>query len=171
MLKALTTFAAAAYAVELEATKVDTTTVSSLQIATIAAGYPVSASSSWAPDHSIDRARLNFTSNYGSYSWCARFNDVNQWFQVNFGGHKELVTEVKIQGRGSYDQWVTSYKLGCSQDGEEWTWSETFPGVKDAETIVSNKLKEPMWCRFVRINPQTWNNHISMRAEVYIAAI
>ena len=172
MLKALTTIAAVAYAVDIEATKAETLTVSSLQIATIAAGYAVSASTTWAPDHGADRARLGFETDYGSNSWCARVNDVNQWFQVNFGGHKELVTEVKIQGRsGAWPQWVTSYKLGCSQDGESWEWTGPFEGVKDQVTIVSNKLKEPMWCRFVRINPQAWNQHISMRAEVYIAAI
>ena len=80
MLKTLATFAAAAYAVDIESSKVETLTVSSLHIATVAMGYPLSASTFWAPDHNVDRSRIGFTTDYGSDSWCARVNDTNQWW-------------------------------------------------------------------------------------------
>ena len=39
------------------------------------------------------------------------------------------------------------------------------------DTIVYNKLKEPTYCRAVRFAPLDWNNHISMRVEVYYALL
>ena len=173
MLKTFATLAIAAYAIEIEAelAKSHNLEMDVTQISAVAIGASVTASTCWDEHHCIDRARLNYYSDIGSNSWCARFNDQNQWLEVYFGGQRQLVTEVATQGRGKYDQWVTEFNLMCSQDGETWTKIGNFKGNKDTETVVYNKLAEPQWCRAVRFNPTAWNNHISMRAEVYYSLI
>ena len=44
---------------------------------------------------------------------------------------------------------------------------QVFPGNNDRYTTVSHKLKYPITARFIRIHPETWQSHISMRAEFY----
>ena len=48
--------------------------------------------------------------------WCAAANDVNQWFQVDFGKYAKI-QRISTQGRQESAQWVTSYILSYSQDG------------------------------------------------------
>ena len=170
MLKTLTTLAIAASAVDIDtaAEKVQRLDLDVPQIAAIQLGANVTSSTCWDAAHCNDRARLNFSSNEGASSWCARFNDKNQFLQVYFGGQRQLVTEVATQGRArEHNQWVTEFDLTCTLDGETWTKIGNFKGNKDMETIVYNKLAKPEWCRAVRFVPLQWNNHISMRAEVY----
>ena len=42
-----------------------------------------------------------------------------------------------------------------------------FPGNKDRFSVVSHPLVPPVIARFIRIKPQTWHSHISMRVEFY----
>ena len=62
------------------------------------------------------QARLNNTSSYGS--WSSRYNDLNQWLQVDLGAYFG-VTRIATQGRYSSwnSQWVTKYRLQYSDDG------------------------------------------------------
>ena len=55
-------------------------------------------------------------------------------------------------------------------DGIAWFSTECVDANKDENTIVTNQLTTPLTARAVRICPcpLKWNNHISMRAEVYI---
>ena len=66
--------------------------------------------------------RLHFlsagTGKHGS--WAAGANNVNQWFQVDFGSWTK-VSAVATQGRQDYDQWVKSYSLSYSYDGAFFT--------------------------------------------------
>ena len=54
-------------------------------------------------------------------AWTAKKNDEKQWIQVNLGKIVE-VTEIGIQGRQDYAQWVTKYKLSYSTDGHHFTF-------------------------------------------------
>lgn len=56
---------------------------------------------------------------YGG-AWCARRSDRNQWIQFDFGG-RTRVTRVCTQGRQNSDQWVTSYYVKYSRDGQRFT--------------------------------------------------
>ena len=48
--------------------------------------------------------------------WCAGANDVNQWFQVDFGNYTKI-QRISTQGRQESSQWVKSYRLSYSHDG------------------------------------------------------
>jgi len=56
-------------------------------------------------------------------------------------------------------------------DGITWLsydYDRVFLANKDTTTVVTNQLRSPLKARAIRINPLSWNNYISMRAEVYI---
>jgi len=72
--------------------------------------------------HSLEarNARLNFRSVPGRYgSWATLHRDLNQWLQVDFAKKVRLV-KVATQGRWDYPQWVTSYSLSYSMDGNSF---------------------------------------------------
>ena len=52
-------------------------------------------------------------------AWCARHNNKNQWFKVDFGRTMKI-TKIATQGRQDAAQWVTYYKVSSSLDGVHW---------------------------------------------------
>ena len=52
-------------------------------------------------------------------AWCARVNNKNQWFKVDFGRPMKI-TKILTQGRQDAAQWVTYYKVSSSLDGVHW---------------------------------------------------
>ncbi|XP_070552931.1 lactadherin-like [Ptychodera flava] len=140
----------------------------------------MTASSEWNEKHRAYQGRLNADLNYDqtrySSSWNARTNRVGEWLQIDLG-HCRKVTKVATQGRGdtAYLQWVTSYKVGYSEDGHDWKFvadslgnDKMFPGNIDMNTIVYNDFRENAFtARYVRFYPMSWKLHISMRVEVY----
>lgn len=77
----------------------------------------LSASSEYNGYHSPDRARL-YNQKSGSYkeSWSASSNDLFQWLQIDLR-ITTRVTHVATQGRVEFAQWITTYKLMFSDDG------------------------------------------------------
>ena len=75
----------------------------------------------WDRNHGPTNARLNRPSGGGKTgAWSSKTNDANQWIQVTFSENTE-VTQVGIQGRYDYDQWVTKFKVSYSLDGLHFT--------------------------------------------------
>ena len=81
------------------------------------ADWQISASTSYAPSHSAQQARLHFTAGGGKTGgWSVGVNDLNQWLQVDLL-NKTRVTRIATQGRNAeYSQWVTKYKLQYGED-------------------------------------------------------
>ncbi|XP_066269431.1 SCO-spondin-like [Branchiostoma lanceolatum] len=130
----------------------------------------ITASSYPAPNFEPYRGRLNGAAD--ASAWAAGSNTIGEWLQVDLGSTKRITGTI-IQGRATYDQWVTSYKLQFSQDGTSWTAyqggngaEKVFEGNTDRNTPVTNLLDPPVDARYVRFYPQTWNLYIGMRAEV-----
>ena len=44
---------------------------------------------------------------------------------------------------------------------------QDFSANSDRDTVVFHELKPPTNARFVRFLPEAWQNHISMRVELY----
>ena len=77
----------------------------------------VSASSEWDGNHAAIQARLYFEASHGKAgSWSAKYNNLNQWLQIDLGSKHE-VTGLATQGRNGYGQWVTKYKVQYSDNG------------------------------------------------------
>ena len=52
-------------------------------------------------------------------AWCARHNNKNQWFKVDFGRLMKI-TKIAMQGRQDAAQWVTYYRVSSSVDRIHW---------------------------------------------------
>nr|XP_054771623.1 retinoschisin-like [Lytechinus pictus] len=137
----------------------------------------LTASSEWNADHSARRARLNLLRvNLLRGAWSAKENKLGEWIQVDLSV-TYLIVGVAIQGRDDIDQWVTSFKVNCSLDGVSFDTvqdpntnpasEKVFTGNSDRYTVVNNTLPVPQVCRYVRLVPQTWHEHISLRMEIY----
>lgn len=140
------------------------------EVAAIASGANVYASSCYSPSHCVDRAALNFGGKReGANSWLAARNDAGEWLGVGFANPRK-VTKVATQGSNSSDgfsQWVTSYDLKCTLDGTTWTLIDSFIGNTDNDTVVEHELDQPEWCLAVRFYPTAFTGYTNMRVEVY----
>ena len=74
----------------------------------------------WGPE----RARVN-NRNEGNYGncWLSKTNDAGQWLQVDLGKISN-VTRIATRGRFDSNQWVTSYYLSSSLDGNRFALNE-----------------------------------------------
>ena len=78
----------------------------------------VSASSEWDGNHAAIQARLYFEAAPDKAgSWSAKYNNLDQWLQIDLGSMHTLVTGLATQGRNGYGQWVTKYKVQYSDNG------------------------------------------------------
>ena len=102
-----------------------------------------------------------------SAGWCTPVNNVGQWIQLD-NGKFGSISGVITQGRKNSAQWVTSYKVKYKDESGSW-WDidgKTFPGNVDKSSKVTTTFSKPVRARYIRIYPQTWNSHISMRADI-----
>ena len=92
------------------------------------------SSSSNANSLAPSLGRLHFNSaGSGKYgSWAAGTNDVNQWFQVDFGDWTKI-SAVATQGREDADQWVKTYSVSFSYDGIFWETVKNEHNLKQVE--------------------------------------
>ena len=80
----------------------------------------VTASSEFNARHAAWLGRLG-RAKRGAYvgAWCAKHNNHNQWFKVDFG-RATKITKIATQGRQDTNQWVTRYTVSSSLDGVHW---------------------------------------------------
>ena len=103
--------------------------------------------------------------------WSADVSEVGKWYQMDNGKVAKIVG-VAIKGRKSgigqpwAPQYVKTFKVKYREGG---TWKDvdggaTFTGNTDHDTQVEVKFATPVNARYIRIYPQTWNKHMSLRA-------
>jgi hypothetical protein len=103
--------------------------------------------------------------------WAAHNNEVGQWYQMDNGKIAEIVG-VAIKGRqsGADQSWgpqfVKTFKVKYYDAG---TWKDVdggaiFTGNTDHTTQVEAKFATPVKTRYIRIYPETYNKHMSLRA-------
>lgn len=133
----------------------------------------ITASSEYSSACKAMNGRLHFLRRSGRVgSWLASRLDVYQYLQVNFGDWTKI-SRVATQGRNDADQWVKSFSLSYGYDSvffriyKEDNKKKIFQGNSDRYTVVMQALKNPIITRYIRIHPETWHAHISMRAEFY----
>ena len=110
------------------------------------------------------RGRLDST-----HAWSAQNNAIGEWYQMDNGVVGEI-TGVAIKGRKDCcNQWVKTFKV--QSKGATGTWTEVdngkvYTGNTDADTQVDVTFDTPVDARYIRIYPQTWNKHMSMRTDI-----
>ena len=125
------------------------------------------SSSNWGGDAiSVGHGRGRLDSEQG---WSAQANQVGEWYQIDNGVVGEI-TGVAIKGRtGGHDQWVKTFKV--QSKGATGTWADVdsgkvYTGNTDMDTQVDVTFTAPVEARYIRIYPQTWNNHMSLRVDI-----
>ncbi|KAA0722745.1 Neuropilin-2 Vascular endothelial cell growth factor 165 receptor 2 [Triplophysa tibetana] len=100
------------------------------------------------------QARLNNDDN----AWTPGEDSNREYIQVDLQFLKVL-TGIATQGAVSKETkksyYITTFKL------------EIFHANTDPSEVVLNRVPQPVLARFVRIRPQTWNNGIALRFELY----
>lgn len=101
--------------------------------------------------------------------WSAQNNTVGEWYQLD-NGVVGKIAGVAIKGRAAaHDQWVKTFKV--KSRGATGTWTDVdggkiYTGNTDMETQVDVTFDAPVDARYIRIYPQTWNIHMSLRADI-----
>jgi hypothetical protein len=100
-------------------------------------------------------------------AWISEESKVGTWYQMDNGKIAEI-SGVAIKGRlDCCDQWVLTFKVKYM--GSDGIWKDVdggkgYTGNTDRDTQVNVDFTTPVTARYIRIYPQTWNNHISLRA-------
>ena len=84
-----------------------------------------------------------------------------------------------LQGRGDHNQYVTSFTLAVSDDGATFRFVKrdgstsaiddnavVFPGNSDQNTVVEVRLPVPIETHYVRLYPQSFVGHFSLRWDI-----
>ena len=110
-------------------------------------------------------------------AWSAKKNEAGEceageWIQLDLGKERRVAgTVIQPRFRNETIQYVTEYTVSTSLDGQSWT---AVPGKYNglAEGTKENKFSNGaiVVTRYVRMTVTKWINHISLRADVLIAA-
>jgi hypothetical protein len=74
--------------------------------------------------------------------WCAGYLDLNQWIQMDAGLVK-VINGVVTQSSQTNDQWVTSYFIEASSDGNTWistTLTKIFPVPSSSGNSTTGRI-------------------------------
>jgi len=107
----------------------------------------------------------------GKYGWLAKKNSKNEFIQLDIG-YNAWLSGIITQTRGNHNEYVTTYKIQTSLDGENWTdHSRIFNGNRKNDynkTKSTSILRDQVETRYVRILPQSWYGRIAMRVGIEI---
>ena len=116
---------------------------------------------------------------HNSGAWCIGSTSLPIWIQVQL--HPLfLILKIATRGlpsgeRGSSAYWVTSYKVQYSSSADQrfrtiqnGTHGEmVFKGNEDNDRIKYNVIPGIILAKYVRLLPETWNEEICLRWELY----
>ncbi len=123
------------------------------------------------PNYGPQNSRLTETATFSN--WSAAVNDGNQWLQADLGQPATLCAISTLGRAVQYNQFVTEYKVSYSLDGAAWTFVKSgdtpivFAGNRERLVEVRHDFPEPITARYVRIHPVGWNEHITLRWELW----
>src|SRR6056300_1609037 len=100
-------------------------------------------------------------------AWSADTNAVGKWYELDNGSATDI-SGVVIKGRQDCcNQYVTSFKAQYKDSVGAWKDVDggyIFEGSQYKNSQANVFFKAPINTSAIRIYPQTWNNHMSMRA-------
>eukprot|EP01132_Coremiostelium_polycephalum_P007796 gene7796-9595_t len=134
------------------------------------------SSSEYNANHGVQHAILNYKTDAkigpgadGSDSWSAQFLDQQQYILAGSVVPLEYLA-IQVQGRGDADQWVKTYKIRYTLDNVNWreyNGGQIINANSDRNTISTFTFPAPLRARSIALHPLSWNNHISLRLELY----
>ena len=103
-------------------------------------------------------------------AWSSKHNTVGEWYQID-NIRVAIISGIAMKGRYDSTQWVKTYKVkskGVSGTWEDVDGGKIYTGNTDKDTQVDAIFDTPVESRYIRIYPQTWNSHMSLRADIYV---
>ncbi|XP_053562480.1 coagulation factor V [Bombina bombina] len=109
-------------------------------------------------------------------AWQAKSNNQQQWLQIDLLRTKRI-SGIVTQGAKSFttEMYVKTYSVQYSENGLQWksytsqpnSMEKVFIGNVDSKGQVKNTFNPPIFSRFLKIVPKSWNYSITMRLEVF----
>jgi hypothetical protein len=112
------------------------------------------------PGGQLNKGRLN-----SKLAWCSAVNKKGQYMEIDIG-FLQNITGFVSQGRRDASEWVTSYSVKASQDGQTWTdvgCGTEFEGNVDRDAKVQSFLHRPIIAQYLRVYPESWSGGMCMR--------
>ena len=125
-----------------------------------------SASSVWGNEAiGVGHGRGRLDSEQG---WSAGTNTVGEWYQLD-NGIEGKIKGIAIKGRADANQYVKTFNV--KYKGKSGVWKDVesgklFTGNTDKDTQVDVNFKNPIDARYIRIYPETYESHMSLRADI-----
>ena len=120
----------------------------------------------------LDSAQAWSAQTNSAQAWSAGLNMPGQYMTISLGS-VQTVTGVVTQGRADgWSQWVSSYKVQTSSDCSVYSdvdGGRVFSGNVEMYSKVPNFFSAAVQASCVRLLPQSWVNHMSMRAGVVVS--
>ncbi|XP_074164404.1 coagulation factor V isoform X2 [Sminthopsis crassicaudata] len=124
----------------------------------------------WSPFY----ARLNAQGRVNA--WQAKSNNNKQWLQIDLLKTKKI-TAITTQGAKSFsnEMYVMTYAIFYSDHGTDWKpykdkssmREKIFVGNVNPKGQVKNFFNPPIFSRFIRLIPKSWNQSITLRLELF----
>ncbi|XP_072110080.1 neuropilin-1a isoform X3 [Mobula birostris] len=121
---------------------------------------------------SSERSRLSYPEN----AWTPSEDSNKEWIQVDLG-FLQHVSAIATQGAISKETqkiyYIRTYKVDVSSNGEDWITvkeknkQKIFQGNSSPNETVIRKFPQTILTRYVRIRPQSWENGVALRFELY----
>ncbi|XP_063161714.1 coagulation factor V isoform X2 [Candoia aspera] len=135
-----------------------------------ASSYKKTWWSSWEPF----LARLNLKGR--TNAWQPKANNNDQWLQIDLQQLMKI-TSIITQGAKSMstEMYVKTFSIHYSDDDSIWkphldastSMEKVFTGNINSDGHVKHFFKPPIFSRFIRVIPKTWNQNIAFRIELF----
>lgn len=104
-----------------------------------------------------------------SLGWAAQQNNTSQFIILNYD-EPVTMNGIVTQGRASNGgQWVSSAHIDVSMNGTTWTRIISNAALNtNSIDDVRVLFPSPVFAKYIRVSPLTWNNHITMRLGVIV---
>lgn len=100
--------------------------------------------------------------------WVAQTQNTSQFITLNYD-EPVTMNGIITQGRAGLDQWVSSAHIDVSMNGSTWTRVVSNAALNTNNTEDAKLLfPSPVFAKYVRVSPVTWNNYICMRLGVIV---
>jgi hypothetical protein len=129
-----------------------------------------SVSSTWAGD---GFSAAHFTPWLNSdLGWAAGTNNTSQFITLNYDS-PAYIKGIVVQPRAaSGGQWITKADIQTSLDGSVWTTALSNATINSSITDDNRiDFSAPVYAKYVKLLPLTWNNHITIRLGMLVKPI
>lgn len=98
-------------------------------------------------------------------AWSAPINVIGQWYELNLD-NSTTILGVAMKGDSNNQHWVKKIQVEYMDSNDEWELVDDgyiYEGNLDNKSQTNIFFETPIKSKSIRIYPQDWNGHMSMR--------